>query len=227
MDMPPTYVLHPALDFLNDLSHHNDRPWFNAHRAAYDAARLAFETFVDDLIDCLRFSDNLQDLAAKDCLARIYRDVRFSKDKSPYKTNFGALIGRGGWKTPNLLGYFISLEPGGKSMAAGGLHDPTSEQLTHFRQTIDRDARVFQQVTQAKDFVKEFGAVAGERLKTAPKGYDRDHPHIDLLQLKQVYVMHTYADGEVLAHDFADRVVEACRAMKPFLTFLSGVIQQQ
>jgi uncharacterized protein (TIGR02453 family) len=219
--------LKPSLDFLNDLSSHNDRPWFNAHRAAYDSARQAFEAFIDDLIDRLRFSDDLQDLAAKDCIARIYRDVRFSKDKSPYKTNFSALIGRGGWKTPNLLGYFISLEPGGKSVAAGGLHDPTPDQLNNFRQSIDQDARAFQQVTQAKDFVKEFGAVAGERLKTAPKGYERDHPHIDLLQLKQVYVMHTYSDGEVVALDFADRVVDSCRAMKPFLTFLGGVIQQQ
>jgi uncharacterized protein (TIGR02453 family) len=218
-------TLLPALDFLSDLSHHNDRTWFNAHRADYDAARSSFEAFVDDLIDRLRFSDDLQDLAAKDCLARIYRDVRFSKDKSPYKTNFGALIGRGGWKTPNLLGYFIALEPGGKSMAAGGLHDPTPEQLTHFRQAIDRDAQAFYQVTGVRDFVKEFGAVAGERLKTAPKGYERDHPHIDLLQLKQVYVMHTYSDSEVLSPDFADRVVEACQAMKPFLVYLKDLIE--
>ena len=217
-------TLLPTLDFLTDLSHHNDRAWFNAHRADYDAARSSFEAFVDDLIDRLRFSEDLQDLAAKDCLARIYRDVRFSKDKSPYKTNFGALIGRGGWKTPSLLGYFISLEPGGKSMAAGGLHDPTPGQLTHFRQAIDRDAEAFYQVTQAKPFVKEFGAVAGERLKTAPKGYERDHPHIDLLQLKQVYAMHTYADSEVLAPDFAERVVEACQAMKPFLAYLKEIM---
>jgi len=222
--MSQIYSLQPALDFLNDLNQHNDRSWFNAHRPTYEAARSAFEAFVDDLIDRLRFSDDLQDLVAKDCLARIYRDVRFSKNKSPYKTNLGALIGRGGWKTPSLLGYFIALEPGSKSMTAGGLHDPMPEQLARFRQAIDRDAEAFYQVTRAEDFVREFGAVAGERLKTAPKGYERDHPHIDLLQLKQVYGMHTYTDSEVLSPDFADRVVEACLALKPFLAYLKEIV---
>ncbi len=154
---------------------------------------------------------------------RINRDVRFSRDKSPYKTNLGALVAPGGWRA-TAQGYYISLQPHGQSMAAGGLYDPTPQQLDRFRQAIDRDAAGFRQITQTPDFVDVFAAVEGVRLKTAPKGYDRDHPAIDLLQLKQILVMRRFADQEVLAPDFAGRVVAACWAMRPFLKYLDGAL---
>ena len=221
--MPTAPDLAPALRFLDELSQNNEKSWFDQHRSDYETARRAFEQFVDGLIDELRESEQLQGLAAKDCVARIYRDVRFSKDKSPYKTNFGALIAPGGWRS-GALGYYVGLEPHGRSMVAGGLYSPTPEQLDRFRQAIDEDAAAFQRVTGAQEFVEVFGEVEGERLKTAPKGYDRAHPRIALLQLKQVTAIRRFSDQEVLAPGLAGQVLAACRAMKPFLAYLYGVL---
>jgi uncharacterized protein (TIGR02453 family) len=221
--MPTTPHLEPVLSFLDDLSQNNHKAWFDQNRPAYTAARGAFEQFVDGVIDAFREADNLQDLAAKACMPRINRDVRFSKDKSPYKTNLGALVAPGGWRA-TAQGYYISLEPHGQSMVAGGLYDPTPEQLDRFRQAIYRDAAAFRQIAHAPGFVEVFGAVEGARLKTAPKGYDRDHPAIDLLQLKQILAMRRFQDEDVLAPDFAGRVVAACWAMRPFLKYLDALL---
>jgi uncharacterized protein (TIGR02453 family) len=222
--MPTSPNLDAVLRFLDELSQNNNKPWFEAHRPAYESARAAFEQFVDGLIDEFRGPDNLQGLSARNCIARIHRDIRFSKDKSPYKTNLGAMIAPGGWKT-TALGYYIHLEPGARSMVAGGLYNPTAEQLQRFRQAIDAHAGRFKEVTGAQAFVRTFGNLAGERLKTAPKGFDRSHPEIALLQLKQITAIHHFSDQEVLAPDFADQVASACRAMKPFLETLEGILQ--
>jgi len=222
--MPTLPNLRPILSFLDELSRHNNKAWFDEHRPVYAATRETFERFIDDIIDEFRESDHLLGLTAKDCIARIYRDLRFSKDKTPYKTNMAAIIVPGGWRSPS-LGYYISIEPQGQSLVAGGLYDPTAEQLNRFREAIGEDAAAFKKLTNAKDFVDAFGAVEGDRLKTAPKGYDRAHPEIALLQLKQITVVHHFTDEEVLASDFAGQVVVVCRAMKPFLDNLIGFMQ--
>lgn len=221
--MSTTPNLEPVLSFLDDLSQNNNKSWFDEHRPAYGAARSAFEQFIDGVSDEFREVDNLQGLAAKACMPRINRDVRFSRDKSPYKTNLGALVAPGGWRA-TAQGYYISLQPHGQSMVAGGLYNPTPQQLDRFRQAIDQDAAAFRQIAQAPDFVEVFGAVEGVRLKTAPKGYDRDHPAIDLLQLKQILVMRRFSDEDVLAPDFANRVMATCWAMRPFLKYLDTVL---
>lgn len=221
--MPSTPDLGMILRFLSDLRQNNNKAWFDEHRPDYEKARQAFYQFIDDLIDEFRISDQLHDLQAKDCVARIYRDLRFSKDKSPYKTNLGAIIAPGGWN-PRTLGYYVSIEPHDQSLVAGGLHEPNPEQLYHFRQAIVRDADAFHAVTGAPDFVAEFGAVEGERLKTAPKGYDPAHPEIETLRLKQVTAFHHFSDQYVLASDFEEQVIQACRAMRPFLDYLNGVL---
>jgi uncharacterized protein (TIGR02453 family) len=211
------------LHFLDGLSEHNSRDWFDPNKPAYEEARDTFERFIDDLIDELRGFDNLQGLTANDCIFRIYRDVRFSKDKTPYKTNFSAVIAPGGKKSPQ-QGYYVSIEPHERSMIAGGLHMPTSEQINRFRQAIARDASAFKAITGDKDFIQQFGKIEGERLKTAPKGIDRNHPEIDLLQLKDVTAIHTFPDHELLAGDFLKRVVAVCRAMRPFLDYLDEIL---
>jgi len=216
--------LKPIFTFLDGLSMHNSKAWLDGNLPAYEDARETFERFIDHLIDEFRDSDHLQALSAKDCIFRLNRDVRFSKDKSPYKTNFGAVIGPGGRKATE-QGYYISIEPQGRSMVAGGLHMPTPEQLTRFRQAIDRNAAGFRKITRAKTFVEYFGAVEGERLKTAPQGYDRSHPDIELLQLKQVTVTHHFADKEVLGRDFSAQVVIVFRAMRPFLNYIDDILQ--
>jgi uncharacterized protein (TIGR02453 family) len=222
--MPTSQNLGTVLGFLDELSKNNNKAWFEARRPDYQTVRSTYERFIDDLIDVYRASDHLQALSARDCIPRIYRDIRFLKDKTPYKTNLGALIAPGGWKSFS-LGYYISIEPHNQSMAAGGLYDPSPEQLTLFRQAIDRDAAAFRKVTAQRDFVAVFGAIQGSRLKTAPKGYDRNHPEIVLLQLKQVTVVHHFSDQEVLTDDFKDQVVTACRAMRPFLDYLTDILQ--
>jgi len=102
---------------------------------------------------------------------------------------------------------------------------PSPEQLEHFRQAIDRHAATFKRITANKDFIEQFGKIEGERLKTVPKGYDRSHPEIDLLQLKQVTVLHHFTDKEVLASNFPEKVIVVCRTMKPFLNYLDEVLQ--
>lgn len=216
--------LDQILSFLDDLGKHNHKAWFDKNRAAYEEARATFEQLIDHLINELRASDNLQELSAKECVGRINRDIRFSKDKSPYKTNLGAMIAPGGRKSTR-LGYHVSVGPQGHSLIAGGLYMPSPVQLTKFRQAIDRDGAGLKKLTRAKVFVEYFGKIEGERLKTAPQGYDRTHPDIELLQLKQVTVVHHFSDKAVLARDYPIQVVKVCRAMKPFLDYLNDVLQ--
>ena len=130
----------PILDFLDKLAQNNYKGWFDSNRAEYELAREIFNQFVDYLIDELRVSDNLQGLTAKECVTRIFRDIRFSRDKSPYHTNFSAIIGPGGKKSL-MQSYYVHIQPHDQSIIAGGLHMPTPGQLDRFRQAIDRHCR--------------------------------------------------------------------------------------
>ena len=221
--MPDMLDLGLTIRFLAELSQNNNKAWFDRHRLDYEAARDAFYAFIDCLIDEFRTSDHLEGLSARDCIARIYRDIRFSKNKSPYKSNMGALVAPGGWKGGR-NGYYISIEPGNQSMVAGGLYAPTPEQLNRFRQVIAEDATEFHEISRQEDLIEAFGGVEGERLKTVPKGYDPAHPEIDLLRLKQILVLHRFTDQEVLVGDFQSKVIFACRAMRPFLDYLDEVL---
>ncbi len=222
--MNPTFNFSPVLNFLDELGRHNARDWFEKNRPVYESARQTFDAFIDHLIDTFRSSDNLLGLTAKECVTRIYRDIRFSKDKTPYNTSLSAIIAPGGKKSTH-QGYYISLAPHGQTLVAGGLHMPAPEQLARFRQAIARDAAAFKSVTGNRTFIQNFGKISGERLKTAPKGYDRNHPDIDLLQLKEVTVLHYFPDQEVLSPGFPEQVVTVFRAMKPFLDYLNDVLQ--
>jgi len=216
--------LGPTLSFLDDLGKHNTKAWFDTHRAAYEEARDRFAQFIDHLIGALRDSDQLHGLSAKDCIARINRDTRFAKDKSPYKTNLSAAIAPGGRKSEQ-LGYHIAVGPHGQSMIAGGLYMPTAEQLAKFRQAIDQDATELKTIAHDTTFTHALGTIEGEKLATAPQGFSRTHPEIELLKLKQVVVVHHFADTDVVVPDFFDQAVNVCHAMKPFLDYLNRVLQ--
>jgi uncharacterized protein (TIGR02453 family) len=220
--MPNRFDLAPVLDFLDHLSHQNNKAWFDDHRLDYEAARAEFYRFVDHLTDEFRVSDRLEGLAANACAARIFRDIRFSKDKSPYKTNLSAMIAPGGWRSSR-YGYYVSVAPRGQSIVAGGLYQPTPGQLGRFRQAMDLDPAPFRKLTRARAFVEAFGAIEGESLKTAPQGYDQTHSAIELLRLKQVTAVHHFSDQDVLGPGFFNQVVRVCRAMKPFLAYLERV----
>ncbi len=214
-----TATLKSTLAFLTQLERNNNKAWFEENRPAYETARAAVEDFLEAVIDALRTSDQLGDLTPKQCLMRIHRDIRFSRDKSPYNTAISASIAPGGRKSGK-MGYYISVGPDNRSIVAGGLYSPTPEQLARFRKAIENDAGELRAIARAKAFVEHFDQIAGEKLKTAPKGYERAHPDIDLLQFKQVIVIRHFTDAEILKPDFPERVVAACKAMKPFVTWL-------
>jgi len=216
--------LRPVLDFLSGLKQHNNKAWFEENRPAYDIARARFENFVDQLIGEYGEVEDLGGITAKDCVMRIYRDVRFSKDKSPYKTNMSATIAPGGKKSSS-LGYYLHIQPHNETLIAGGLHMPTPEQLARFRMTIDRDAAPFKAIIKDKEFKKYFGVVEGEKVKTVPQGYTRDHPEIELLRFKQVAVVHRLSDEMVLSPTFGTHTIKAFTAMKPFLDYLNAILK--
>src|SRR5581483_11322518 len=222
--MKPSVNLTPVLTFLGDLEKNNNKAWFDANRARYEQARAHFEEFVQLLIAEINTFDDLGALSAKECIFRINRDIRFSKDKSPYKTNFGALISPGGKKSSR-QGYYMHLAPHNQSFVAGGLYMPSSEQLTKFRQAIDRDAAPFKKIIRAKNFVQSFGPLEGANLATAPKGYAQDHPEIELLRLKEVTIGGRLSDQEILAPDVVQHTARLFKTMKPFLKYLDSVLQ--
>ena len=216
--------LKPALDFLSDLKEHNNKPWFEEHRADYELARDRFESFVDQLILAYGSIEDFGGITAKDCVMRIYRDTRFSKDKSPYKTNMSASIAAGGKKSSS-LGYYLHIQPHNESLIAGGLHMPSPEQLARFRKAIDQDAATFKVILNNKEFKKYFGSVEGEKVKTVPQGYSGEHPEIDLLRFKQVVVVHHLSDETVLTPTFGTHTIKVFKAMKPFLDYLNRILK--
>jgi uncharacterized protein (TIGR02453 family) len=222
--MSPATDLHPTFRFLAELRKHNNREWFEKHRDDYEDAQGRFEALVNQIIAGLSPVDDLAGLQAKDCVMRIFRDVRFSKDKSPYKTNMAANISPGGRKS-HKLGYHLSLAPGGESIIAGGIYMPEPAQLNRLRDAIARDAAPLKALAQDKNFKKYFGQLEGEKVKTFPQGYDRDHPDIELLKFKQFLAIHRLPDEVVLGTRFAAHAIKVCAAMRPFNEYLNGVLK--
>jgi uncharacterized protein (TIGR02453 family) len=210
--MQPAFDLRLSLEFLSGLRFNNNRQWFSEHRGEYEQAREQFALFLDALAAEVSKFDDLQGSRPRDHIMRIYRDVRFSADKSPYRPNFGASFG-----PPTHFSYYIHLEPFRASMIAGGMYMPGPAQLARFRREVARDAGRLREVAQHPDFIQYFGGLGGEKLKTAPREYARDHPEIELLRFKQVLAVYSIQDGDLVAPDFLPEAVAACRALKPFL----------
>jgi uncharacterized protein (TIGR02453 family) len=215
--------LKPVLDFLAGIQKNNNKAWFEKNRPAYEKAREQYERFIDQVIAGFGTVEVLGGITARDCVMRIYRDLRFSKDKSPYKRSMAASIGPGGRRSTRLA-YYLHIEPPDASIIAGGLYAPDSAHIIRFREAIDRNAKPFKAVVNSRAFKQTFGAVQGEKLKTAPKGYERDHPEIEWLRLKEVVAIQHLTDVQVLSPKFGDHVIEVFKAMKPFLDYLNSVI---
>src|SRR5450759_69750 len=211
-----------TLDFLTAIKRNTNRDWFMANRPLYSDAKDNFESLVQEIINkIILFDPIMKGLEAKSCVYRINRDIRFSNDKSPYKSHFGAFIVRGGKKNGDkFAGYYFHIEPG-KSIMAGGAYTPPSPWLSAIREKISERPQEFINITSAKDFVKYFGSVDGEKLKTAPKGYPKDHPHIELLKLKSYLVVNETTDKLVLSNDFQDHVIKVFKTMKPLNDYLN------
>lgn len=207
------------LKFLKDLEKNNTKEWFHENNETYQKLRSDFIQFVGQLIEEIaKFDKGVAGLDPKKCIFRINRDIRFSKEKSPYKTNFGAAMGEGGKKTEK-AGYYFHAEPG-KSFIAGGIWMPSSEVLSNIRQEIDYNQDEFKKLLETKDFKKYFGELEGESLKTAPKGYTTDHPLIEVIRQKSFVMTHYYEDKE-LKDIKAKEVAGVFEKMKPVNDFLN------
>ena len=221
----PAY-LQETLDFLRDLRGHNNRDWFHANRASYDRARGDFESLTVELISRFGEVDDLGSLAPEQAMFRIHRDVRFSADKSPYKTNMGALLGKQGRKTTGRANYF-QIEPDGGSLAAGGLFMVSPQGLETVRQAIARDDQPLRSLIAADSFKQYFGQISGEQVKTAPRGYSPDLPAIDLLRHKRFEAVHPLSDQQVLADDLVAYLLDVFRALKPFTAYFADLLGEQ
>lgn len=215
-----------TLRFLTALKKNNNKPWFDANRAQYEAARIDFSNFIQLVIDALQKSDTtITGLTARDCLFRINRDIRFSKDKTPYKANFGASIKRGGRRS-GFAGYYFHLEPG-QSFIGGGLWMPEAPTLKAVRQEIDYNWAAFQGIIGEKSFQKIYGDLykGGEvSLSTMPKGYEKDHPAAAYLRLKSFLAETPIADEELTRASLHKKTVSAFEAIRPLLDFINRTV---
>ena len=210
-----------TLKFLKQLAKNNNKEWFDANRKTYDTIKVDFTAVVKNILDkSVTFDKELAGIDAKKCLFRINKDIRFSKDKSPYKLNMGASMNPNGKKEMG-AGYYLHVEPG-KSFLAGGCYMPQPEALAAIRQEIDYNAANFKKILNAKDFKTYFKELSdeGDKLKTAPKGYPKDHPDLSLLQHKHFIVVHHITDEQLSEKNFPGYAAKVFKAMHPLNLFL-------
>lgn len=210
-----------TIDFLKILKNNNNKDWFEKNKADYLTAKEEFESLVDKLIKGLSKNDKKisSQLKAKDCTFRIYKDVRFSKDKTPYKTNMGASMNPGGKKSME-AGYYLHIEPGA-CFLAGGVYMPEPPQLNAIRQEIDYNPKPLLKLLNAPAFKKHFKGLDEEgKLKTAPKGFEKDHVHIELLKNRHFIVSSPVKDKDLLSKDVDKIVLAGFKAMQPLLEYL-------
>jgi uncharacterized protein (TIGR02453 family) len=219
-------MLKPSvMSFLKDLKKNNNREWFDVNRNRYQEARQAFELYLSVVMgEIQKFDKEAVNAAPKDCIFRIFRDIRFSNDKTPYKSNFGAYIARGGRKSP-LAGYYLHIESGA-SMLAGGVYLPQPDVLKAIRTEIYNNADEFRSIIHDPVFSKHFGEIDAPRLTTAPKGFPKDFKDIGLLQYKYYTITKSESDSAVVKPAYINEVSEVFRAMVPFNRFLNEAIKE-
>jgi len=215
-----------TLDFLTQLRANNSKDWFDQHRKQYDTAKADVITLMTDVLAGLERMDPAiasSQLAVKSCLFRINRDVRFSANKSPYKSNFGGWFNPGGKKSAS-AGYYVNIEPG-NSFVAGGMYMPEPAVLTTIRQEIDYNFAGFEEMLDALAFKKYYDGLSMEgALVRPPKGYDADNPAIDYLKLKSFTASHKLTNKTVLSDDLSETVLAACAGLQPLVAFLNRAL---
>ncbi len=218
-------MFQPAtIKFLKDLKKNNNKPWFDKNRKVYETAKADFAAFIQQVIDLHSKKDpGIKGLLAKDCMFRINRDVRFSKDKSPYKTNFGASINKAGRKAMNAAGYYFHLEPGGCFMG-GGLYMPMPEELKKVRQEIGYNYAAFKKIVSAKKFKAIYNDLDKSKeflLSRLPKGYEPGNPAEEYLRLKSYIAMVNIPDKDLNSKDLVKKTVAAFDALYPLVEFIN------
>lgn len=221
-------MLQPStLTFIKKLQKNNNKPWFEENRHLFNEAKDDFEKLVKDIITSFgKVDTDIAPLQAKNCIFRQYRDIRFSKDKTPYKPHMGASFDRGGKKS-GFGGYYLHIEPGNKSMAGGGIWMPEAEQLKKIRQEIDYNWEEFNDLINQKDFKKIYGDLEqGEfKLSREPKGYEKDNPAIEYLKLKSLVATQTLSDEGLVSKDLLQKVLSAFTALMPLIKFINRSLE--
>jgi uncharacterized protein (TIGR02453 family) len=204
-------------NFLTELHQNNNRDWFNAHKSQFKEFEKEAKEFFGDIASSLSKFDQISNYK----VYRIYRDVRFSKDKTPYKTRFA-----GGFQRATAAlrgGYYLNIQPG-LSGVGGGFYAPNPADLKRIREEISMDDQALRTILEKKEFKRTFGKMRGDELKTAPKGFDKEHQAIDLLRKKQFIFFRPFSDEEVIAEDFQTKVIETYKELRPFFDYMSEVL---
>jgi len=221
-----SYDLKIVFDFLLELKVNNDRDWFKKNKDKFEVAKENFELFINRLIPLLKKIDKTINVAnAKDCMFRIYKDVRFSKNKDPYKTNFGAVIAKGGRKS-NLAGYYIHFEPD-NSFIGGGIYMPQKEQLKNIRNDILIDSSKLKKILNNKMFMDIFGGIHGESLKTAPRGFSKEYKDISLINHKHYAVIHPISNDFWFKENHINDILSIFKTQFPFNSYLNSIVSNE
>ena len=211
--------LKEILAFLSKLKENNERQWFTAHKAEYLEAKMRFEEFVGRIIErMIPLEPGLMGIRPSSFIFRIYRDVRFSKNKAPYKINFGAALTPGGRKS-GAPTYYLHIEPG-RSFAGGGVYHPSPTVLKAIRQEIDYSMNQFESILNEKKFKANFGELKGDQLKRAPKGYEAENPALKYLKHKDFTAMRQLREEELLSPDIENLIFHTFESLKSFNDFL-------
>lgn len=217
-----------TVNFLKELKKNNNKPWFDSHKEKFFSAKKDFENFVEKIISLTSsFDDDIKDLQVKNCTFRINRDIRFSKDKTPYKTNMGASFNKGGKKSI-FAGYYFHLEPGGKSFAGGGLWMPDTVELKKLRQEIDYCLPEFKKLLSNSSFKKQYNGLEmneAQMLVNIPKGYEKKNPAAVFLRLKSFVATINIADNLLQTPQLVNEVNSAFKALMPLVKFMNRAME--
>ena len=207
-----------VLEFFIKLEKNNNREWFNDHKKEFKAIESEVKKCYSTLFNMMKTHDEVDQFK----MFRIYRDVRFSKNKLPYKTHFGGTFHR---KKPQLRGgYYLHIAPNNESFAATGFWEPNASDLLRIRKEFEMDDSEMRSIINSKSFKTEWGELVGDELKTAPRDFDKDHPAIDLIKKKQYIFVKKYTDSEVLADNFLESVNTSFKAIRPYFNYMSDVL---
>jgi len=210
--------------FLSSLKKNNNKEWFDKNRKEYEVLRKDWIGFVGGLIKSVgAFDKDVMELDPKKCIFRINRDIRFSADKSPYKTNFGASLSKSGEKM-DFCGYYLHVQPG-EVFLAGGSYMPMPEQLQRIRQEIDYNLDEFKKIVSDKNFKKQFGQLSGDKLQRPPKGYDAENPAVEFLKHKGFLAYQKFDEKKLYEKDFEKYCSQVFKAMLPLNEFLNRAVR--
>jgi uncharacterized protein (TIGR02453 family) len=217
--------MNKVMEFLEELASNNNREWFQKNKKWYEESRDKFLFLTDVMINEIRkFDPEMPALAPKDCMFRIFRDVRFSTDKSPYKTNFGSFISKGGRKGI-FSGYYFHISPD-ENFVGGGIYMPPAEPLKAVRDYIAENADEFLEIVNQPEFKIIYPTMFDDKLKTAPKGFPKDHEHIELLKYKSYIFSHSLSRKDITEEKYIEKMVTAFRLLQPFNRFLNEAIEK-